>query len=350
MKNKNYFKINLIYLIAIFSVAIIFTLGYAGVIRNEFLSSFLIQIVVMLAVPLLLYTLLVSKSIKKTLDDTGLKKINPKMIFISIGLGIVLYLLNTFVADIFHVIISLIGFESLKISTTSTIGYGTLLKEFALTAILPGICEEFLHRGIMLMTSKKYHNPRIALLISSILFGLMHMNISQFFYAAILGGLIGYVALVSDSIIPCMIIHFLNNFFSIYFQYGTELNFPLANFINVVSEVLMSNIFIYVTFTTIIVLLAILAYLYLTKQMTIERVKINVYNTLVSLQIENTPIELAQQKLNDMNYIISKSENAKSIIGADTKQKTSFIDKIPLIASIILGSMVTIFSFIWGII
>lgn len=350
MKNKNYFKINLIYLIAITSVAIVFVLGYLGIIRNEFLSSFLVQVVVMLAAPLLLYTLLIGKNIKKTCEDTGLKKINFKIIAISFALGIVLYILNSFVADIFHVLISLFGYERISSTVTVEISYASFLKEFLLTAILPGICEEFLHRGIMLMTSKKYHNPRIALILSSIVFGLMHMNINQFFYATILGLFIGYVALVSDSIIPCMIIHFMNNFLSTYFLYGEGLNFPLVKFFNAIGELLLSNIFIYVIITTGIIMFVLFAYIFLTKQLTIERVKTNMYNTLVSLNLENTPLPDAQQKINDINYIVMKSKSTKSNIGFDTNQPSSFIDKLPLIVSIILGGLVTIFSFVWGII
>lgn len=331
-------------------IAIVFVLGYFGIIKNELLSSFLIQIVVMLAIPLLLYTVFVSKSFKKTCSDIGLKKISFKTTLIALALGVVLYILNTFVADLFHIIITLFGYENLSTSTTIKLNYATLLKEFALSAVLPGICEEVLHRGIMLMTSRKYHNPRIALITSSILFGLIHLNINQFFYAAILGCLIGYVSLVSDSIIPCMIIHFMNNFLSTYFYYGTHLKFPLAKFITTIEEFLISNALLYVVVTSLIVMLAIYAYIYLTKRLTIERVKTSMYHTLNNLGLENTLLPEAQAKLSHINYILSRSEKIRSAIGIAPTTKSSFIDKIPLIASIILGTLVTISSFIWGII
>ena len=47
------------------SVAIIFIFGHLGLIENDFLSSTLIQIVVMFAIPLLMYSLLTKKSIYK---------------------------------------------------------------------------------------------------------------------------------------------------------------------------------------------------------------------------------------------------------------------------------------------
>ena len=210
MKNKSFFKISIIYFVAICLVVLLFIFGHLGLIQNEILSSFLIQIVVMFAIPLLMYTLLVSKNCKQTFADTGFKKISKNMIFLTIGLGFILYFLNQFVATIFQSIVSLFGYEKISSSTQVILDYKFLLKELILSCILPGICEEVLHRGIILHAGKKTTNPRYVLLISSILFGLMHLNINQFFYAAILGYLIGMVGIISDSIYPCMIIHFFS--------------------------------------------------------------------------------------------------------------------------------------------
>ena len=242
MKNKNIFKINLIYFVAITFVAIVFVLGYLGILRNEFLTSFLIQIVVMFAIPLLMYSLLMKKKTKEALRDFGIRKIRLSIILISITLGFILYFINSYIADAFYGIITLFGYESISTTATTTVSYGTLLKELLLSCILPGFCEEFLHRGLMLHVNKKYSNPKFCLIISSILFGLTHLNIRQFFYASILGFLMGYVSLAANSIIPSIIIHFMNNFLSSYFFYGTHLNWPLAKFANFVTNILSNNI------------------------------------------------------------------------------------------------------------
>ena len=244
MKNKNIFKINAIYFVAITLVAIVFLLGYSGILTNDVLTSFLIQIIIMFAIPLLMYKLLMKKSFKETFKDAGLKKVSGKIIGISIILGFVLYFINSFVADAFAGIISLFGYESISAPTTVNFNYGMLFKEFVLSCILPGFCEEFLHRGIMLHANKKFTNTKTCLIISSILFGLTHLNIRQFFYAAILGFLMGYVTLAADSIIPSVIIHFMNNFLSTYFYYGTYMNWPFARFVNFVTNIFMSDIFI----------------------------------------------------------------------------------------------------------
>jgi len=94
MKNKNFFKISLIYFIAMICIATLFVLGSFGIITNEFWATFLIQIVVMFAIPTLLYTLIISKNTKKTFKDLGFSKFSFKMLLISIALGFILYFIN----------------------------------------------------------------------------------------------------------------------------------------------------------------------------------------------------------------------------------------------------------------
>lgn len=348
MKNKNFFKLNLIYFVAMCLVACVFLLGYFGIVTNDVLSSFLIQIVVMFAIPLLLYRLLFKKKFKDCFKDFGFKKISGKMVAITIVLGFVLYFINSFVSDAWASVIAFFGYESLAGSTTVTLSYKFLFKEFVLSAILPGICEEFLHRGIMLHAGKKYANPRFCLIISSILFGLMHLNINQFLYAAILGGLMGYVALVSDSIFPTMIIHFMNNFLSSYFVYGAYLNWPFARFVANFETVLSSNIVVFVLSATSGVLLLIFAYRILVRMLARERIKRDVKNILNSLQLENLSLEDAQAKINMANQILNEAEHFNFV--KNKENSPSFVDKIFLYSSLVLGGLTTIATFIWGLI
>lgn len=340
----------MIYFVAMLCVAVIFVLGYLGLLQNDILSSFLIQIIVMFAIPMLMYTFLVSKNFKKTFTDAGFNKISGTMIGISILLGVVLYFINSFVADVFASLISLFGYESIGTTTTVTLDYAYLLKDFVLSAILPGICEEFLHRGIMLHAGKKAGNPRYVLIISSILFGLMHLNINQFFYAAILGLLMGYVALVSNSIFPSMIIHFMNNFLSSYFVYGYYLNWPFAVAVNNLKAFLMSDIFVFITTCTILVILLVIAYIYLTRWMIKERARRDVKKIIEYLELNSLPIAEAQEKINQANLLLrqSKMMNLKTNVHGGTK--FSFTDNIFVISSFILGGLITICSFIWGVI
>ncbi|WP_185871076.1 CPBP family intramembrane glutamic endopeptidase [Blattabacterium cuenoti] len=83
---------------------------------------------------------------------------------------------------------------------------------FSTTVLLAPICEEFLFRGIILngMLKNKIH-PIKAILFSSFLFGLTHMNPWQFVGGIFVGSFIGFVYFITSSIIDCILLHMFNN-------------------------------------------------------------------------------------------------------------------------------------------
>ena len=348
MKNKNFLKISAIYYIATILICVWFVLGYFGIITNDILSSFLIQIVTMLAVPLLLYTLFVSKNFRKTLSDTGIKKVSSKIVLLTILLGVLLYFFNSFISNFFASLLSLLGWENLYsrfASTSVQFSYGLLLKEFILSAILPAICEEFLHRGIMLHAGQKYSNPRYCLFISSILFGLMHLNIQQFFYATILGFIMGYVALVADSIIPSMILHFMNNALSTYFYYGSVLGWKIPTaYYNLLNYLAVRPI-IYIITSCLCVALIVYLILFLISKIKEVKIKSQIRNMVNELNLTELPIEEMQKKVDEVNLIISQTKNLKT-----KKEKSPFYSKVFVISSFVLSGLVTLCTFIWGLI
>lgn len=82
------------------------------------------------------------------------------------------------------------------------------------TAIVPAFAEEFAFRGILMGTLRKFGDT-FAIITSSIIFGAMHGNIAQIPFAFILGLVLAYVACKTNSILPSIIIHFLNNFYAV---------------------------------------------------------------------------------------------------------------------------------------
>lgn len=347
MNNKNITKIGFIYFVCISLVAVVFVLGSFGIVTNDYLSSFLIQCVVLFGVPLLLYTLMISKNPKQTFKDAGFKKINGKMLLISILLGFILYFINTFVASTFSSIIHMLGYESIQLgssSTVETVSYWSLLKELVLSCFLPAFCEEFLNRGIMMHANKKNTSPRYALLISSLLFGLLHLNIRQFFYASILGAFMGYVGLLSDSIYPCMIIHFMNNALATLFSYGIYFNWPISTFFNEFEVLLSSNLLTFVIFVSLSIMLLIVFYRLLVKQLMKERAKMDIKNIISYLKSENLTAEQAQEKISQINTVLNQSWNLSK-----APKKQTFSNKIFVICSVVLGGLITIASFIWGL-
>lgn len=85
--------------------------------------------------------------------------------------------------------------------------YWVLLLVVALT---PAICEESLFRGFLLSGLLRA-GPVIALVASSLLFGLAHGSIYRLVPTATLGLIIGIARYRTGSLIPGVIVHFLNN-------------------------------------------------------------------------------------------------------------------------------------------
>lgn len=83
-------------------------------------------------------------------------------------------------------------------------------------AVAPAICEEFLFRGFVFSIFKKKYAPAIAIILTSILFGIFHLNFIKLVSTAILGISINYAFYVTDNMIIPAYIHFINNFFSMW--------------------------------------------------------------------------------------------------------------------------------------
>ncbi|HIQ80180.1 MAG TPA: CPBP family intramembrane metalloprotease [Candidatus Scatavimonas merdigallinarum] len=81
-------------------------------------------------------------------------------------------------------------------------------------AVTPAFVEEFLYRGVLLGALRNYGDG-FAVLTSSIIFGLIHGNLIQIPFAFIGGLTFAYITVYSGSIIPAMLLHFINNLFSV---------------------------------------------------------------------------------------------------------------------------------------
>lgn len=82
------------------------------------------------------------------------------------------------------------------------------------TAIIPAICEEFAMRCCSLQLLRKYGSG-FAVFAVSVVFGLLHGNVVQFVFAFIIGLVLGYVTIKTNSIVPAVCIHALNNGMSV---------------------------------------------------------------------------------------------------------------------------------------
>ena len=82
---------------------------------------------------------------------------------------------------------------------------------FVLIGILPAICEEIAFRGFVLSGLRHLGHKWWAISISAIAFGMAHFILQQKVSAAAVGLVIGFLAVQTGSLVPCMIFHAIFN-------------------------------------------------------------------------------------------------------------------------------------------
>ena len=80
--------------------------------------------------------------------------------------------------------------------------------------VLAPLCEEFIFRGTILRGLASKISPLVGIIASSILFGVIHLNLQQGMGAFLIGLFIGYVYYKTHSIWAPIFVHFVNNGFS----------------------------------------------------------------------------------------------------------------------------------------
>ncbi len=85
-----------------------------------------------------------------------------------------------------------------------------LMLGILIVAVVPGICEELMHRGLMLKAYEKRGTYK-AVVIVSIIFGIFHFDITNLLGPIFLGLIIGYYVVRTNSIFAGIWAHFLNN-------------------------------------------------------------------------------------------------------------------------------------------
>ena len=122
-------------------------------------------------------------------------------------------------------------------------------------AFIAPIGEEVAFRGVILQKlMDKGWSSNGAIFISAIVFGLVHANPNQIFFACILGYLLGWVYVRTQSIVPCIGLHILNNLMSVALYYclddesastAEQFGLPAAIGIMVVTLIISAVVFYY---------------------------------------------------------------------------------------------------------
>ena len=116
------------------------------------------------------------------------------------------------------VVVSLLSNFGVELSQAASVepsGTQQIILCFFATAVMPAFMEEFALRGVVLQPLRQF-GTFFAVLASSVIFGFMHGNLIQAPFAIIVGVVVGYIVVKTDSIWLGIIIHALNNSLSVF--------------------------------------------------------------------------------------------------------------------------------------
>lgn len=117
-------------------------------------------------------------------------------------------------SNLFIKFLNAVGFSGGMVSMPAFDNVGIYFLSLIIMALLPALGEELLVRGC-LFNGLSTRSVWFGVLMSSLMFSLMHSNPLQTVHQFGLGAVLTIVLMLSGSIWSCVILHFLNNFISI---------------------------------------------------------------------------------------------------------------------------------------
>ncbi len=179
----------------------------------------LINEFVIILIPVLIFT-----ASKKLKFKEVFRINNPgflPMLLVLLG-AIPAYLVALMLNNVFAFLIQLLG-EIPSSPIPAPTNLQEILMSLFVFAVAPGICEELMHRGVMLSAYERRGSYR-AIVYTAVLFGIFHFDMFNLLGPIFLGVLIGYYVLRTNSIFAGIFAHFLNNAIAVMLSYvGTKL-------------------------------------------------------------------------------------------------------------------------------
>lgn len=194
---------------------ILFTAGLKGI-QNFSITFSLSGILSVLSIAL--PAIILAKMCRKPLDELiSFKKVNIKKLlaFLFAGYGFVIG--GNVLLQFFNTNISLFGLENSIAGYEGNYKLLDCILMIISVSVIPPLVEEFLFRGVILGTLRKYGDG-FAIIISSLMFGLAHGNFVQTPVTFVTGLILGYMTIYFKSIIPAMLLHFFNNLYAVAFD------------------------------------------------------------------------------------------------------------------------------------
>lgn len=329
------FSVTGLQIMRIFASLIPFSDNVAG-----WLFSFIMQCLFLGLFPFLLYKATIKDG--DFLKDVRIKtKTHPLSYLLALPIGLLTYAVNIGASYLWYAIMSTFGFTYVTSGGTLFTSPEVLVLEIITGAILPAIFEEITDRGLLLATLDDVKSDVVKVICLGLFFGACHQNAPQLGPTALAGIIIGFMAVKGGSIIPGMIVHFMNNFLITIGSYADQKGISLGIF-GAIENFIYSNVLTLILASAVSgILLVLLLNLYMKINKKSERgePKNEVEETLFSVY------GIPSYDKNGMPIYYDNGNSARNLPLA----KPKLSDYTLLIVAFISALAVTIFTFYWGL-
>lgn len=143
-------------------------------------------------------------------DLVPLKRTKPALTALLVILAMGFSILGSYVSSLLDGFLSIFGEQAKMPELTQPTDPMGLILSLLVIAVAPALMEEFAFRGIILGSLRRFGDG-FAIFISALMFGMFHGNLVQIPSAFIMGLALGFITVVSGSMWPAVLAHFLNN-------------------------------------------------------------------------------------------------------------------------------------------
>lgn len=170
-----------------------------------------------LALPILFYALR-SRSERKTLR---FNKPDVRLLFFAAGLAAAGVFMANYITTWWILLIEKLGGTPQASGVSIPTDGASLLVSIVLVGIVPGVCEETLFRS-GLMSAWEGFGKKTALIVTSVLFALLHGTVAGLPNQIIMGAILGYIVMMSDSVYTGMVYHAVHNSLTMLLVYAAN--------------------------------------------------------------------------------------------------------------------------------
>ena len=178
--------------------------------------------------------IIIKISKRKITNLMPFKKIEGKKLFAIVMCGMSVCMIAQLMGGLIGINFGLFGVDLYDgLETATAAGFWDVIMNSICTALIPALVEEFVYRGLVTGILKE-HDETLAIVGSAFLFGMAHGNFGQIPFAFVVGLILAYVRVKTNSMLPGILIHFGNNFYAVIINTISEiLPYPYGDIIDI---------------------------------------------------------------------------------------------------------------------